>query len=163
MLIVAIITGIIGLILTILWVVSWVKAGDVFDSNPWLFWSGAVFNCLWFIIFLFSLNLQLSTQNLTGYIYSSEDRLGYTTAHIRFSEQAGTDSQPYFCVKTESKAGNDIHTYAGSGKKVKVTVPPYFYLANNPFACGTTKMHIEEANTKPNNAVKPPIKEEETI
>ena len=87
--------------------------------------------------------LSWSTQNLTGYIYSADSALGYTTAHIRFSEQAGMDVQPSFCVKTNSDPGKQIKELVGSGKKVRITIPPYFYLAANPFACGTTEMVIE--------------------
>ena len=64
-------------------------------------------------------------QTLTGYIYSAEDDIGdKTVGHIRFSENAGEDSQPSFCVKKED--GEEIKELAGSGKKVRVVIPTGF-------------------------------------
>lgn len=99
-----------------------------------------------FFTFLFSLNFKFGTENLTGYIYSSSDTAGYTKGHIRFSENAGTDEQPYFCAPSGSEAARKIKQYAGSGKKVAVTVQPYFYFSNNPFACGTDKVTVKPIN-----------------
>lgn len=68
----------------------------------------------------------------SGYIYSVTKSLGETTAHLRFSEYAGEDSQPSFCIAEE-----DIETVrglAGSGKKVKVFIPADFAIAL-PWAC----------------------------
>lgn len=99
---------------------------------------------LTFIAIVASFHLQISSKELTGYIYSSSNQFGYTTAHIRFSQNAGTDAQPEFCVKTNSTPGQAIQKYVGSGTKVKVQIPSFFYLTNNPFACGTTNMTIKE-------------------
>lgn len=112
-------------------------------SDGWLSAAG-LFAIITVIAFLASLNFRISSQQLTGFIYSSEDRAGYTTGHLRFSENAGTDEQPSFCAPSSSKAGEQIREYAGSGKKVKISIPPYFYFSNNPFACGTDKMVITE-------------------
>lgn len=61
----------------------------------------------------------------TGYIYSAEDGLGdKTRGHLRFSEYAGKDEQPSFCVQKTD--GWKIKELAGSGKKVKVTIPAGF-------------------------------------
>lgn len=61
----------------------------------------------------------------TGYIYSAEDGAGdKTRGHLRFSENAGPDGQPSFCVKKAD--GWRIKELAGSGKKVKVTIPAGF-------------------------------------
>jgi len=142
MLITAIITGLIALTGGILWLVTRVKDG--YEGNFYgaiLFW---VFGVIWIISFLLSLNIQVSSTHLSGYIYSSDSAFGYTTAHIRFSQNAGTDEQPSFCVKSDSKAGKQIAELVGSGKKVQVNIPPYFYFSNNPFACGTTKMTIKQ-------------------
>lgn len=57
----------------------------------------------------------------TGYIYSTENFFDRTTVHIRFSETAGKDAQPSFCVAEEDK--EFVQSLAGSGKKVRVTVP----------------------------------------
>jgi hypothetical protein len=99
---------------------------------------------LWMIAFFGALNMRISSQELTGYIYSSSNRTGYTTAHIRFSQNAGTDAQPEFCVKTDSEPGRAIQKYVGTDTKVKISIPGYFYFSNNPFACGTTKTVIQE-------------------
>jgi len=57
----------------------------------------------------------------TGYIYSTETFFDRTNVHIRFSETAGEDTQPSFCVAEEDK--EFVQSLAGSGKKVRVTVP----------------------------------------
>jgi Pyruvate/2-oxoacid:ferredoxin oxidoreductase gamma subunit len=88
--------------------------------------------------------MNIGSQNLTGFIYSSESRFGYTTAHIRFSQNAGTDAQPEFCVASDSDAGRAIQKYTGSDTKVTVNIPPYAYFSNSPWACGTTSMTIEQ-------------------
>lgn len=102
------------------------------------------FGALTVIGLLGSINWAIGSKELTGYIYSSSNKAGYTTAHIRFSQNAGTDAQPEFCVKTNSAPGQAIKKYVGSDTKVKVEIPSYFYFANNPFACGTTNMTIQE-------------------
>lgn len=113
-------------------------------EEGWLGGAGVLL-VLAFFFFVGAVHMDLSSQSLTGYIYSSSNNVaGYTTAHIRFSENAGTDAQPEFCVKADSDAGRAIAKYVGSGKKVKVEIPSYFYLANNPFVCGTTKMTVTE-------------------
>ena len=76
---------------------------------------------------LIPMNLQWSEgeRKLTGYVYSANDGFGNkTTGHIRFSEYAGNDSQPSFCV--EKKDGGIVKELAGSGKKVTVTIPAGF-------------------------------------
>ena len=136
---------ILTLILVALAVLCFAKAfGSSWDGEVWAM-GGGLFIVIAFFTFLFSMNLSWGTSNLTGYIYSNEDRAGYTTGHIRFSENAGTDEQPSFCAPSDSEAADKIKEYSGSGKKVKVTVPPYFYFSNNPFACGTNKVTVEEA------------------
>lgn len=68
----------------------------------------------------------------TGYIYSTEDFFGKTSAHIRFSENAGADSQPSFCVSAED--AQMVKELSGSGIKVKVTIPAGFSIAP-PWIC----------------------------
>jgi hypothetical protein len=106
--------------------------------------GGVAMFVLMLIATLCSINWSIGSHELTGYIYSSSNKAGYTTAHIRFSQNAGTDAQPEFCVKTDSDAGRAIQKYVGGDQKVKVYIPSYFYFANNPFACGTTGMNITE-------------------
>lgn len=147
MLVAAIITGLIGLAGGVLWLVTKLSSkgdygyGEGNILGAVLFY---VFGVIWFLTFLMALNWSWSTDTLTGYIYSADSRAGYITGHIRFSEQAGQDVQPSFCVKADSEPGKQIRELAGSGQKVRVNIPPYFYFANNPFACGTTDMTIEK-------------------
>ncbi len=99
-----------------------------------------------FMALLMSLNYSTTAEHLSGYIYSSETNwTGYTRAHIRFSQNAGQDVQPSFCVKADSEPGQAIAKYTGTDTKVKIEIPRYFYLSNNPWACGTTAMTIIEA------------------
>lgn len=107
-------------------------------------YAALTFFFLALIVGLVSLNVHTASKHLTGYIYSSSDRFGYTTAHIRYSQNAGADVQPEFCVKTDSDAGRAIQKYEGTETKVAVDIPSYFYFSNNPFACGTTNMTIKE-------------------
>ena len=68
----------------------------------------------------------------TGYIYSVTESFRKTEAHLRFSEYAGEDSQPSFCI-----ADSDIdmiRNLAGSGKKVKVFIPAGFAI-DLPWKC----------------------------
>lgn len=141
MLILAIITGTLALACGIGWIVSRVRDG--YEGNDWLALGFWVLGAVWIISLLTSTKVSFATENLTGYIYSADTKFGYTTAHIRFSEQAGQDVQPSFCVKSDSEPGRQILELAGSSKKVKVNIPPYFYFSNNPFACGTTDMKIQ--------------------
>lgn len=144
MIILAILTGLIALAFGVAWIINYKNNGSYSDRGFWLGAGFIVFGVVWFIATLGSINFAISAKNLTGYIYSSNTTVGYTHGHIRFSENAGQDVQPEFCAKADSEVGRKIAEYAGSGKKVRVTVPPYFYLSNNPFACGTTNTKIEE-------------------
>ena len=72
-------------------------------------------------------NFRFSEQKLTGYVYAVDDTFNYTKGHLRFSENAGTDNQPSFCVNGE---GRDlIRSLAGSGMKVSVTIPAGYTVA----------------------------------
>ena len=81
-----------------------------------------------FLLFVFGcscVNWSTGEKTYTGYIYSAEDEWGDSTeGHLRFSENAGEDVQPAFCVKKND--GQKIKELAGSGKKVRVTVPTGF-------------------------------------
>ena len=81
---------------------------------------------------------QISTgeKTYTGYIYSAEDFFNRTVGHLRFSENAGSDEQPPFCAVKGSEQAQKIKELAGSGKKVKVTVPSGFVLQTWYGQCG---------------------------
>jgi len=93
-----------------------------------------------------AVNLHATSDNYTGYIYSSEKSIfGVNTYHIRFSENAGMDKQPSFCVGTNHKDVSDkLNQYVGSGKKVQITYPAYFYLSNDPGTCGSDGITVKE-------------------
>ena len=78
--------------------------------------------------------VQVSTgeKQYTGYIYAAEDGWAKTVGHLRFSENAGYDEQPSFCV--DKKDGQQIKELAGSGKKVRVTIPSGFAIVV-PWVC----------------------------
>lgn len=141
MFILAIIAFVLTQVCGAIWLYNYQKPDSYGGGLGWGigYWTLGV---IWLIAFLVSLNISFTNQNLTGYIYASQSTFGYTTAHIRFSQSAGQDVQPSFCVKTDSPVGQQIQRLAGSGQKVRVDIPRYFYFANNPFACGTTKMTI---------------------
>lgn len=86
------------------------------------------------------INWNTGEKQYTGYIYSAEDDISKTIGHLRFSENAGMDEQPSFCVNIED--GQQVKDLAGSGKKVRVTVPKGFKLVA-PWACAFPA-HIEE-------------------
>lgn len=143
MFIIAIITFILTQICGAIWLYNYKISGGDEGGIGWGvgYWS---LGTVWVVAFLISLNINLGTNTYTGYVYSSESAFGYTSAHIRFSEQAGQDVQPSICVKSDSETGKQLAELTGSGKKVRVVEPPYLYFANNPFACGTTATEITD-------------------
>ena len=75
------------------------------------------------IPFFMTFRWQIGEADYTGYIYSRDSQFGYTTYHIRFSENAGEDSQPSFTVAAGSDTEAKLDELVGSGTKVKVHVP----------------------------------------
>ena len=101
--------------------------GDFMIDHP--FWGTTliVFVLAIFVGALSCVRISTGEKQYTGYIYSAEDSFGETTGHIRFSQNAGEDMQPSFCVKKEH--GDTIKRYAGTEEKVKVTIPAGFAIA----------------------------------
>lgn len=100
---------------------------DFMVDHP--FW-GTMLIALVLALFFSTLScVRISTgeKQYTGYIYSAEDSFGKTTGHIRFSQNAGEDTQPSFCVKKEH--GDMVKQYTGTGVKVRVTIPAGFAIA----------------------------------
>lgn len=141
MLILAIITGLIALASVILCLVRGFSSD--WDNGFWPFISAVVFGIIWLIAFCVSMQFSPGTQHYTGYIYTTSNRFGYTTADIRYSQNAGVDTQPTICAPSNSKAGQEMVAVAGTNKKVNITVPSYFYFAENPFACGTSNITVD--------------------
>lgn len=99
--------------------------GGIFTAIDVLFAVIAILTCL---------RWQIGTDTRTGYIYSVDEEFGKGTVHIRLSENAGEDSQEPFCVSGENL--EKARELAGSGKKVKVTIPSTgFHFENDYFAC----------------------------
>ena len=81
---------------------------------------------------------QISGETLTGYVYSRSEAFGYATYELRFSQNAGADTQPSFCVKAGSEQDNAFKEVVGKDQKVTVVVPSSGYrFVNNPFECSS--------------------------
>lgn len=133
---------IVGAILLAPVVIGRVKDWGVGEHLEYLVITIAPFILLATAIFaLIQINLGESTY--TGYIYSAEDILDKSVGHIRFSETAGKDSQPSFCVAKGSEESKKLKELAGSGKKVRVTVPEGFVVNMWYGQCGL-QANIEE-------------------
>jgi len=111
-------------------------------------WYGGIFTGIYVVLavvaILTCLRWKIGTDVMTGYIYSVEEEFGRGTVHIRLGENAGADSQEPFCVRGENL--EKARGLAGSGKKVKVTIPSTgFRFENDYFAC-TSEPIIEVEN-----------------
>ena len=114
--------------------------GEVRIWYGWIFTSIDVLFAV--ILFLGCFRWQVGTDIRTGYIYSVDEEFGKGMVHIRLSENAGTDSQEPFCVRGENL--EKARALAGSGKKVRVTIPSTgIRFENDYFAC-TSEPIIEE-------------------
>lgn len=107
--------------------------------------GGIGLGIVWFTLFLFILNVKLSSETLTGYVYSKDNFGGVNTYHIRFSETAGADVQPSFCVNDDSPNAKDIDEVVGTGKKVTVNIPSTgVYFSNDLWHCESNAQLVEE-------------------
>lgn len=111
-------------------------------------WVGGVLGTINAVLLLISLfccfRWQIGTDVRTGYIYSVDEAFGEGTVHIRMGKNAGEDTQEPFCVNDENL--EKARSLAGTGKKVRVTIPATgFRFENNFFAC-TSKVIIEEVD-----------------
>lgn len=80
-----------------------------------------------FIPLIFSLiTISTGEKTYTGYVYSAEDIFDKTEVHIRYSLNAGEDSQPSFCVKKDNPLSDKFKELSGSETKLKVKVPAGF-------------------------------------
>ena len=116
------------------------------DAKKHGYWDGAGV-ALWYMIssIVLACVLGLSTpliqfntgeKTYTGYIYSAEDSWDRIVGHIRFSEYAGKDEQPEFCAIKGSSEAKKIKDLAGSGKKVRVSVPAGLHIQMWYGQCG---------------------------
>lgn len=117
-------------------------AGAVWAEKEWheglliLCTLGVVFTLVaWIVTLCETTDCHFGEDTYTGYIYSvTKSGFGKRTAgHLRFSESAGGDSQPSFCVKEED--ADYLRSLAGSGKKVRVTIPDAGFVRGEMFTC----------------------------
>lgn len=91
------------------------------DTELLLFWwmvFGAVVYIAIVSIFGFFTGWSIRDNYYTGYIYTVSTAFDRTIAKLRFSENAGEDKQPSFCVYGEE--AKKAIKLAGSGIKVRV-------------------------------------------
>jgi len=97
---------------------------------------GVLVGVVWLVMFSLISNVRFSDQSLTGYIYSQDTFAGVTQYHIRFSENAGADSQPSFCVNEDASSKRQLDELVGSSRKVTVEIPPVgWYFADDLWHC----------------------------
>jgi hypothetical protein len=96
---------------------------------------------------------QISSETLTGYVYSRSESWGYAEYELRFSQNAGMDTQPSFCVRAGSEADNAYRQVVGKNTKVTVEIPPTSYrLSGNLFECNSqANLPIVVPPTEPTN------------
>ena len=96
--------------------------------------GGGIFVAI--ILVLLSMRWNVGSQNLTGYIYQRSDKWGFVTYDLRYSQGAGTDDQPSFCVASGSDEDKKLQKVVGTNDKVSIIVPSAgFRFVNNPFTC----------------------------
>lgn len=100
-------------------------AGFRSEYNKELWWSNALFVLFLTIpFFIGGLHIRTGESYYTGYIYQVSTEWEKTIGHIRLSQQAGSDSQPPFCV--DKADAETLEQYAGKDIKVKITEPAGF-------------------------------------
>jgi len=138
MIILTIIIGILALILLI----TGIYRQSVHYYGGWEISIGVMLFSLLIVLLLFITNVKLSDQTLTGYVYSKDSFAGVTRYHIRYSENAGEDSQPSFCTNTDSESDKSnaklLDSLVGSGEKVTVNIPSVgWYFSNDLWHCSS--------------------------
>ena len=148
MIFVIVILVLLAILFGILWRWGYVVNDTCLFKGEIRMWVGGflcIFNTLMTIAALLCcFRWQIGTDIKTGYIYSVEEEFGHGKVHIRLSENAGADSQEPFCVNGENL--QKARELAGSGKKVKVTVPATGFRFENDFFACTSDPIIEVEN-----------------
>ena len=131
------ITILIVLVLAITGGVVWaIKDGAYNEAPLWVILIGI---SLLIVCLFTTVKFQISSSNLTGYIYQRSDAFGYVTYDLRYSQGAGSDSQPSFCVKSGSDEDLKMQKYVGTDTKVSIIIPSSgFRIANNMFECSSS-------------------------
>lgn len=109
------------------------------EDDPELWVMGAVFVLFVSLLpFSFSFKWQIGNSNLTGYVYQRSESFGYASYDLRYSQNAGQDNQPSFCVAAGSSEDLKLQKLVGQETKVSVTVPAApIKFVNNPYECAS--------------------------
>ena len=108
-----------------------------------LFIGGIILAGILVIGAILSFGFSIGDNYYTGYIYSAETAWGRTIGELRFSQDAGEDHQPSFCVYGEQ--AEKAKELAGSGIKVRVHEKPTGLHFKGLFGCfADTEIEILE-------------------
>jgi len=101
--------------------------------------TGLVVGIVALIMLAFTIRWQFGDSTLTGYLYQRSDAYGYATYDLRFSQNAGMDNQPSFCVQSGSREDLKLRELVGKDdKKVEIFIPAKgFHMVNNYFECAS--------------------------
>ena len=106
------------------------------EYSVWLTLLAIATGSIAFFMPFFFVKWQPSADTLTGYIYQRNNSYGYASYSLRYSQNAGADEQPSFCVRSGSEQDKTLQEFVGKDAKVQVTVPSSgVRLVNNPWAC----------------------------
>lgn len=115
--------------------IGWTISRPYSEGGFWIICLSAI--ALMFVVPL-SFKWKVSNDNLTGYVYQRNEAFGYASYSLRFSQNAGTDSQPSFCVKAGSAEDKKIAQYVGTDSKVRIETPSSnLRFENNLWACSS--------------------------
>lgn len=116
--------------------IIWAIIDDWYSASPII--TVIVTGFILFVLTMVCIKFNVSSSSLTGYVYQRSESFGYVMYDLRFSQNAGTDSQPSFCVKAGSEADVNISKYVGTDTKVFITIPyAAFRISDNMFECSS--------------------------
>jgi len=108
------------------------------DDNVGMFFAFLTIGLVGLLLSALLVRWQPANQTLTGYVYQRQDRWGYSKYSLRFSQNAGMDEQPSFCVKSGSEEDKKIAKFVGADTKVEIFVPSSgLRIASNFFECSS--------------------------
>ena len=111
---------------------------SVFRCGDWelLIMPGAIGTIVFGSLALSHFSWTMGEEYRTGYIYSAEQTLSSRTYHIRFSQQAGEDTQEPFCANVGSEIDKTLLGYVGSNTKIVVKIPAKGVIKDKIWDCG---------------------------
>lgn len=131
------------LILIILTIVLFVAGCGKYENAEVCWWLAIVTLIASIFLAILGLHIKTGESYYTGYIYQVSNEWSKAIGHIRLSQEAGTDSQPEFCV--DKKDAEVLTQYVGKNIKVKVTEPAgvMFTVTKCPFPVTVEVMEEE--------------------